>query len=78
MAKKVLLVAPPFTVKKTWADDMASFPLGLAYIAASLRERGHAVEILDCYIEAHETRADADDGFVKVGMPAKKIIRRRA
>jgi magnesium-protoporphyrin IX monomethyl ester (oxidative) cyclase len=76
MARRVLLVAPPFTVKKTWTDDIASFPLGLAYIASSLREKGHAVEILDCYIEDYKNRIDVGGGLVRVGMSESSIIGR--
>jgi len=43
---KVLLIQPP--VRDFYQTSIRTQPIGLAYLAASLKERGHEVEILDC------------------------------
>jgi len=50
---KVLLINPPWSIKEQYTKDFHRVgavvsPLGLAYIAAVLKESGYAVEILDC------------------------------
>src|ERR671925_1932936 len=53
---KVLLVRPPYDLKSI----SPNFPIGLAYLASSLRDSGHSPEILDLPLQAHpfETLAD--------------------
>ena len=46
---KILLVQPP--VQDFYRTPIRTQPLGLAYLAASLRPHGHKVEILDCQID---------------------------
>ena len=43
---KVLLIQPP--IKDFYQTSIRTQPIGLAYLAASLRTHGHEVEILDC------------------------------
>ena len=43
----VLLIRPPR--RNIYDAGLSVPPLGLAYIASSLREQGHTVEILDAY-----------------------------
>ncbi|MCJ7664999.1 MAG: cobalamin B12-binding domain-containing protein, partial [Desulfobacterales bacterium] len=43
---KILLIQPP--VRDFYKTSMRTQPIGLAYLAASLRAHGHSVEILDC------------------------------
>jgi anaerobic magnesium-protoporphyrin IX monomethyl ester cyclase len=45
-AMKVLLIQPP--VRDFYETSMRTQPIGLAYVAASLRSRGWDVDILDC------------------------------
>ena len=45
---KVLLIRPPR--RNAWDLSLNMPPLGLAYVAASARNAGHQVEILDCYV----------------------------
>jgi len=45
----VLLVQPP--IRDFYRTSIRSEPIGLAYLAASLREDGHEVQILDCQTE---------------------------
>ncbi len=46
---KVLLIQPP--VRDFYQTSIRTQPIGLAYLAASLRNNGHEVEILDCQTE---------------------------
>ena len=46
---KILLVQPP--VRDFYQTPIRTQPLGLAYLASSLRSQGHEVEILDCQTE---------------------------
>ncbi|MCJ7664598.1 MAG: B12-binding domain-containing radical SAM protein [Desulfobacterales bacterium] len=43
---KILLIQPP--IRDFYQTSMRTQPIGLAYLAASLRTHGHSVEILDC------------------------------
>lgn len=43
---KILLIQPP--VRDFYHTKIRTLPLGLAYLAASLRQNKHTVEILDC------------------------------
>ena len=43
---KVLLIQPP--IRDFYHTPVRTQPIGLAYIAASLRSNGHEVDILDC------------------------------
>jgi anaerobic magnesium-protoporphyrin IX monomethyl ester cyclase len=46
---KVLLIQPP--IRDFYQTSIRTQPLGLAYLAASLKSYGYEVEILDCQIE---------------------------
>ncbi|HUL20796.1 MAG TPA: radical SAM protein [Thermodesulfobacteriota bacterium] len=46
---KILLVQPP--VRDFYQTSIRTQPIGLAYLAASLKENSHDVEILDCQTE---------------------------
>jgi len=43
---KILLIQPP--IQDFYQTSIRTQPIGLAYLAASLRSQGHEVEILDC------------------------------
>lgn len=43
---KILLIQPP--IRDFYQTSIRTQPIGLAYLASSLRTRGHEVEILDC------------------------------
>jgi hypothetical protein len=45
----ILLIQPP--VQDFYQTSIRTQPIGLAYLAASLRTHGHEVEILDCQTE---------------------------
>jgi tRNA A37 methylthiotransferase MiaB len=46
---KILLIQPP--IRDFYQTSIRTQPIGLAYLAASLRTHGHEVEILDCQTE---------------------------
>ncbi|MCG6535945.1 MAG: cobalamin B12-binding domain-containing protein, partial [Syntrophales bacterium LBB04] len=43
---KIVLIQPP--IRDFYETSIRTQPIGLAYLAASLRSNGHNVEILDC------------------------------
>lgn len=72
--KKILLLSPPSIVKQSWSEDVGSFPLGLAYIAAVLKQNNFEVEILDCFIEGFFNRQKMDNQLMRIGMSDDEII----
>ena len=46
---KILLIQPP--IEEFYQTSIRTQPIGLAYLAASLKTEGHEVEILDCQTE---------------------------
>jgi anaerobic magnesium-protoporphyrin IX monomethyl ester cyclase len=46
----ILLIQPP--LHDFYRTGLRTQPLGLAYLAASLRQHGHSVNILDCQTSA--------------------------
>jgi anaerobic magnesium-protoporphyrin IX monomethyl ester cyclase len=74
---KVLLISLP-SVKA--ADDVNPYKenvmhLGLAYLAAILREHNYAVKILDCYAEDMlNKREPADGNWIEYGLSDEQII----
>jgi radical SAM superfamily enzyme YgiQ (UPF0313 family) len=50
---KILLMQPP--VRDFYQTSIRTQPIGLAYLAASLKKEGHEVEILDCQTETKKS-----------------------
>ena len=50
---KILLIQPP--VRDFYQTSIRTQPIGLAYLAASLKSNGHEVEILDCQTETKKS-----------------------
>jgi len=50
---KILLIQPP--VRDFYQTSIRTQPIGLAYLAASLKNDGHEVEILDCQTETKKS-----------------------
>ncbi|HVP77055.1 MAG TPA: radical SAM protein [Thermodesulfobacteriota bacterium] len=50
---KILLVQPP--VRDFYQTSIRTQPIGLAYVAASLKKNGHDAEILDCQTETKKS-----------------------
>lgn len=65
-ARKILLIYPRANYFK---DDIKRCvqPLGLAYLAAVLLERGYDVKILDCLVEGYENIFENGE-FIQVGL----------
>jgi radical SAM superfamily enzyme YgiQ (UPF0313 family) len=53
MNMKILLIQPP--VRDFYQTSIRTQPIGLAYLAASLKNNGHEVEILDCQTETKKS-----------------------
>jgi anaerobic magnesium-protoporphyrin IX monomethyl ester cyclase len=71
---RVLLVQPRYTYPRD-VPLIVEMPLGLCYLAAVLRQRGHDVQILDCLAEGY-TRAQTDADRVTYGISEEEIIQR--
>src|SRR4030042_3601717 len=50
---KILLIQPP--IRDFYQTSIRTQPIGLAYLAASLRTHGYEVEILDCQTEGKKS-----------------------
>jgi radical SAM superfamily enzyme YgiQ (UPF0313 family) len=50
---KILLIQPP--IRDFYQTSIRTQPIGLAYLAASLKKNGHEVEILDCQTETKKS-----------------------
>ena len=59
---KVLLIQPP--VRDFYQTSIRTQPIGLAYLAASLRTHGYEVEILDCQTEQKEIHSYPAGAFL--------------
>ncbi len=71
---KVLLVQSRYTYPKD-VPLIVEMPLGLCYLAAVARERGHDVQILDCLAEGYTERT-TDGETVTYGIGDEEIARR--
>jgi len=68
------LIQPAAMLGESYADSAQPFlPLGLASLAAILREAGHEVRLLDAYTEGWERRGLLEDGVVEIGLPEEEI-----
>ena len=69
---RVLLINPPNTYR--YGDDFAvTFPLGLAYLAATLEANGHEPVIIDA-LSGYDPPTEAVDGLYWCGMPEHEIV----
>jgi len=74
--KKVMLVFPPVAdVRLT--NNICSLPMGIASLAAYLRERGDLeVEVLDTVVEGYDNVEELDEEIIKFGLAYKDIMAR--
>lgn len=73
--KKVLLLNPPVTFRKGEASSRrigVPIPLGIAYIASFLRQKGYSVELVDCLAEGFESPTDMGDN-IRYGLSDRAI-----
>lgn len=69
---RVLLINPPNTYR--YGDDFAvTFPLGLAYLAATLEANGHEPIVLDA-LAGYDAPTVALDGLYHCGMTEEEIV----
>lgn len=73
---KVLLIQPPFTIFKTESKKCHP-PLGLAYLAAALRNKCE-IKILDALAEGYQKEAVIDNVRIRYGLSFEDIKRRVA
>ncbi len=71
--QKILLINPPAIVKQSWVEDVQSFPLGLAFIAAVLQKNDYEVKILDCFIEDVTNKQPINNGLIRIGISDDEI-----
>jgi len=69
--EKVLLLSPPVLASKIRMDINPYPPLGLGYIAATLKQMDIEVKIVDCYLEGKEwgCKISWDDETDLIGIP---------
>ena len=74
---RVLLLKPPLTLRNDFYGIARFFPpIGLGYIASSLKKAGHEVVILDAGIERWKRINKRDDGVKYLGMSYEDISKR--
>ncbi len=73
---KITLVHPPLHVRNVKGLPAIQPPIGLAYVAASLREAGHEVAAVDGLGEAIGRVTDLGDGFFVHGLLPDEIAER--
>lgn len=75
--KSVLLVNPPITVRAD-APRIVYPPLGLGYIAATLRMGNFDVTLLDCIMESDMREVPVGPHHVRIGLSSEEIENRVA
>lgn len=73
---KILLVQPPFTIFRS-EPKKCHPPLGLAYLAAVLKEN-YEVKVLDALAEGYENEEIIDRRFIRYGLSFEDIKKRIA
>ena len=74
---KILLIKPPITLQKDFSGHARFFlPIGLGYIASSLRKDGHEVKILNAGIEKWNKINERGNGVKYLGMSYDDIAER--
>lgn len=63
-------------MQKVSTTGLSAPPLGLAFIAAALRNAGHKVKVIDCIAEKYEQLLPVTDDVVCHGLTADEIIER--
>lgn len=70
--KKVLLIEPPVIIRRNEFHQCLP-PLGLLYLASTLRANGYQVKVLDACVEGWDNRVSLRDGFDYKGLTDKEI-----
>ena len=73
---KIQLIHPPVYINDSGLTALRpSLPLGLAYIAAVLRDDGHEIGVIDALGEAPESR-ERDGDIWRLGLTASQVVDR--
>jgi hypothetical protein len=75
---KCTLIRCPQTFGKFVSAAYAVPPIGLAYVAAALREAGHDVHVIDVTGEAIEQFTSISDTWLRRGLTDDEILERIA
>lgn len=75
LIKRVMLIFPPMMDAKLLADTMACPPMGIASLAAYIRDIVD-VELLDCLVEGYWNRVSVNFDVMRVGLDYDDIIAR--
>ncbi len=73
--RKILLIFPPSTSLASW-EPMVTTPMGIAYLASSVREAGYEVACLDAVAEAHYQETMVNDQISRFGLTFEEIMAR--
>ena len=73
---RVMLVTPPITLERDIETKRVSPPLGPAYIAAVLEQRGFEAAILDSVVEGFDQEEPIGDTRYRVGLSWNQIMDR--
>jgi len=73
--KKVMLIFPPSTSLASW-EPMVSTPMGIAYLAAVLREAGYEASCLDAVAEAAYQETPVKEDISRFGLTYEQIMDR--
>ena len=71
---KVMLINPPVVSTKGVKDINPYPPLGLAYLAAALKQDNHQVVVLDCFLEGINCKYSINDSEESIGLDTKDIF----
>jgi len=71
---KVSLISSPFVVPEPYLFHSVAPPLGLLYIASTLRDKGHDVSIIDLIAAAPIKRRSISDGIDRFGLTNEDVI----
>ena len=74
MTKKILLISPPVISTKGARDINPYPPLGLAYLAATLKLDGHDIVILDCFLKGIDYEYPINEKEIRIGLDIYSIL----
>ncbi len=71
--ERVQLLFPPMVFSKFQSRQTALYPLGLGYVASTLKGAGYDVELVDCPSEGYETLVDIGKDRYVYGLTEEEI-----
>ena len=73
---KVVLIRPHMLIPRYSFTGLTVPPLGLAYVAACLQQKGHEVVLIDSVGEAVEQHIPHNDDYILHGLTTQQILER--